>query len=81
MLSQLQPVAVHNESKQVARNKALQLLDRVGIRDQADKHPSQLSGGQQQRVAIARALCTSPLALLIGDFFLPLNHFITLLLT
>jgi general L-amino acid transport system ATP-binding protein len=43
MLSQLQPVAVvRHESKQVARNKALQLLDRVGIRDKADKHPNQL---------------------------------------
>ncbi|CAC9461777.1 Glutamate Aspartate transport ATP-binding protein GltL (TC 3.A.1.3.4) [uncultured Gammaproteobacteria bacterium] len=63
----LAPIWVHNESKQVARNKALQLLDRVGIRDQADKHPNQLSGGQQQRVAIARALCTSPKIMLFDE--------------
>ncbi|CAC9440264.1 amino acid ABC transporter ATP-binding protein [bacterium endosymbiont of Bathymodiolus sp. 5 South] len=63
----LAPIWVHNESKQVARNKSLQLLDRVGIRDQADKHPNQLSGGQQQRVAIARALCTSPKIMLFDE--------------
>lgn len=63
----LAPIWVHNESKQVARNKSLQLLDRVGIRDQADKHQNQLSGGQQQRVAIARALCTSPKIMLFDE--------------
>jgi ABC-type polar amino acid transport system ATPase subunit len=50
---------VHSETKKEARDKALKLLDKVGIRDQAEKYPNQLSGGQQQRVAIARALCTS----------------------
>ena len=63
----LAPIWVHGESKQVARKKALQLLDRVGIRDQADKYPNQLSGGQQQRVAIARALCTSPKIMLFDE--------------
>ncbi len=63
----LAPIWVHNKSKQVARNKALQLLDRVGIRDQAEKYPNQLSGGQQQRVAIARALCTSPKIMLFDE--------------
>ncbi|SMN16693.1 ABC-type polar amino acid transport system, ATPase component [uncultured Candidatus Thioglobus sp.] len=63
----LAPIWVHNKSKQEAREKALQLLDRVGIRDQADKHPNQLSGGQQQRVAIARALCTSPKIMLFDE--------------
>ncbi|HAQ69073.1 MAG TPA: ABC transporter ATP-binding protein, partial [Gammaproteobacteria bacterium] len=50
-----------------AREKALQLLDRVGIKDQAEKYPNQLSGGQQQRVAIARALCTSPKIMLFDE--------------
>ncbi|WP_369151884.1 amino acid ABC transporter ATP-binding protein [Candidatus Thiodubiliella endoseptemdiera] len=63
----LAPIWVHNESKQAARDKALQLLDRVGIRDQAEKYPNQLSGGQQQRVAIARALCTSPGIMLFDE--------------
>ncbi len=63
----LAPIWVHNESKQVARDRALQLLDRVGIRDQAEKYPNQLSGGQQQRVAIARALCTSPEIMLFDE--------------
>lgn len=49
-----------------ARERALALLDRVGIADQADKLPSALSGGQQQRAAIARALANDPL-LLVAD--------------
>ena len=56
----LAPIWVHNETKQEAREKALKLLDRVGIKDQAEKYPNQLSGGQQQRVAIARALVSDP---------------------
>ncbi|MBA5249122.1 General L-amino acid transport ATP-binding protein aapP [hydrothermal vent metagenome] len=63
----LAPIWVHNESKQEAREKALNLLDRVGIKDQAEKYPNQLSGGQQQRVAIARALCTSPKIMLFDE--------------
>ncbi len=47
--------------------RALALLDRVGLRDQADKHPSQLSGGQQQRVAIARGLAMDPIAMLFDE--------------
>ena len=47
--------------------KGLQLLDRVGLRDQAAKHPGQLSGGQQQRVAIARALCMDPIVMLFDE--------------
>ncbi len=42
------------------RQRALELLDMVGLRDRADSYPSQLSGGQQQRVAIARALACEP---------------------
>ena len=63
----LAPIWVHNETKQEAREKALKLLDRVGIRDQAEKYPNQLSGGQQQRVAIARSLCTSPKIMLFDE--------------
>lgn len=48
------------------RNVAMQLLDRLGIQDQATKTPDMLSGGQQQRVAIARALANDP-PLVIGD--------------
>lgn len=63
----LAPIWVHNTSKQEAREKALNLLNRVGIKDQADKYPNQLSGGQQQRVAIARSLCTSPKIMLFDE--------------
>ena len=63
----LAPIWVHNETKQEAKEKALILLDRVGIKDQAEKYPNQLSGGQQQRVAIARALCTSPKIMLFDE--------------
>jgi general L-amino acid transport system ATP-binding protein len=63
----LAPIWVHNETKQQAKEKALTLLDRVGIKDQAEKYPNQLSGGQQQRVAIARALCTSPKIMLFDE--------------
>ncbi len=46
---------------------SLNLLERVGLKDKADKYPSQLSGGQQQRVAIARALAMNPLAMLFDE--------------
>ena len=49
------------------RGKALGLLDRLGVADQADKLPSKLSGGQQQRVAVARALANSPSVLLADE--------------
>jgi glutamate/aspartate transport system ATP-binding protein len=50
-----------------AQAKAMALLERVGLSDQADKHPGQLSGGQQQRVAIARALAMDPIAMLFDE--------------
>ncbi|HUW94484.1 MAG TPA: amino acid ABC transporter ATP-binding protein, partial [Anaerolineae bacterium] len=56
----LAPVYVRRWSKDKAEEVARQLLQRVGIPEQADKHPGQLSGGQQQRVAIARALAMQP---------------------
>ena len=56
----LGPVDVLGVSKDEARERAMDLLSRVGVAEQADKVPAQLSGGQQQRVAIARALCMRP---------------------
>ena len=50
-----------------ATERAGMLLDRVGLADQAEKHPAQLSGGQQQRVAIARALAMDPIAMLFDE--------------
>jgi glutamate/aspartate transport system ATP-binding protein len=50
-----------------ATAKAFELLERVGLRDQAAKYPGQLSGGQQQRVAIARALCMDPIVMLFDE--------------
>jgi glutamate/aspartate transport system ATP-binding protein len=50
-----------------ALERALKLLDRVGLRSQAEKHPGQLSGGQQQRVAIARALAMDPICMLFDE--------------
>ncbi|MGW2660645.1 amino acid ABC transporter ATP-binding protein [Nocardia tengchongensis] len=63
----LAPVKVRRTGKTEARAKALELLDRVGIGNQADKYPAQLSGGQQQRVAIARALAMNPKVMLFDE--------------
>jgi len=58
---------VKGVSKDAARQRAQQLLDRVGIGEKADSYPSQLSGGQQQRVAIARALAMDPKVMLFDE--------------
>ena len=63
----LGPVKVRREKPATVRERAMKLLDRVGIGNQADKYPAQLSGGQQQRVAIARALAMEPKALLFDE--------------
>jgi polar amino acid transport system ATP-binding protein len=61
------PVQVKKEAKDVARDRAVTLLQRVGLADHMDKYPRQLSGGQQQRVAIARALAMQPKLMLFDE--------------
>ncbi|MFE3555892.1 amino acid ABC transporter ATP-binding protein [Streptomyces sp. NPDC059193] len=61
------PVMVKGESKAVARERAVRLLDRVGLGDKGGNYPTQLSGGQQQRVAIARALAMEPKLMLFDE--------------
>ena len=63
----LAPIWVRKWSKEKAEEVAMQLLDRVGIPEQAQKFPAQLSGGQQQRVAIARALAMQPKIMLFDE--------------
>jgi len=58
---------VRKRSKVDATKRAMELLDRVGVANQAEKMPSQLSGGQQQRVAIARALAMDPKVMLFDE--------------
>ncbi len=61
------PVLVKRMNKDAAREKAMELLRKVGLEDKADVYPETLSGGQQQRVAIARALAMEPKALLFDE--------------
>ena len=61
------PMTLLKKSKEDAESKALELLDRVGLKDRADAYPSQLSGGQKQRVAIVRALCMEPEVMLFEE--------------
>ncbi len=63
----LAPVKLLKLSEAEAKERALSLLDRVGLKDRADAYPSQLSGGQKQRVAIVRALCMQPDVLLFDE--------------
>ncbi len=61
------PVMLKKVSKAEAKEKAMELLARVGLADRADSYPNQLSGGQKQRVAIVRALCMEPDVMLFDE--------------
>lgn len=61
------PIKLLKKSKAEAENKALELLDRVGLKHRAESYPSQLSGGQKQRVAIVRALAMEPDVMLFDE--------------
>ena len=61
------PMQIRNLNKQDAEQLAMELLDKVGLREKADNYPQQLSGGQQQRVAIARALAMKPKVMLFDE--------------
>ena len=63
----LAPMVVKKADKDAIKEKALELLDMVGLKDKADEYPSRLSGGQQQRVAIARALAMEPEIMLFDE--------------
>lgn len=61
------PVTVKKVSKDIAEKKALELLEKVGLKDKANEYPAMLSGGQQQRVAIARTLAMEPDVVLFDE--------------
>ncbi len=61
------PIKLLGMNKEAADKKALELLDRVGLKDRAEAYPSQLSGGQKQRIAIVRSLCMNPQVMLFDE--------------
>lgn len=60
------PAFIAKQSKQQTKNRAIELLDRLGVKDRAEHKPNELSGGEQQRVAVARALINNP-AVIMAD--------------
>lgn len=63
----LAPVELKKATKEEAKERAIHMLNKVGMDDKADSYPEQLSGGQKQRVAIARALCMTPDIMLFDE--------------
>jgi polar amino acid transport system ATP-binding protein len=63
----LAPVKVHGKDRDEARERGMELLEKVGLADHANHTPGELSGGQKQRVAIARALATEPAVMLFDE--------------
>ncbi|MDE7250981.1 MAG: amino acid ABC transporter ATP-binding protein, partial [Lachnospiraceae bacterium] len=63
----LAPVKLKLMEKEEAKEKALSLLERVGLKEKADSYPSQLSGGQKQRIAIVRSLAMNPRVMLFDE--------------
>src|SRR5699024_4669721 len=63
----ISPVEVQGVDKQTAKKLAMEMLEKVGLKDKLDKYPDQLSGGQKQRVAMARALVMKPKVMLFDE--------------
>ncbi|MFS0775063.1 amino acid ABC transporter ATP-binding protein [Neobacillus sp. 3P2-tot-E-2] len=63
----LGPIKIHSTEKSAAEKLALELLDKVGLREKSNSYPGELSGGQKQRVAIARALAMNPKIMLFDE--------------
>jgi glutamine ABC transporter, ATP-binding protein len=61
------PMRLQGKSKKEAEEYALEMLEKVGLKDRANTYPSALSGGQQQRIAIVRALCMKPDVMLFDE--------------